>query len=134
MTLVVLGTDIQLAPSTDGYYDRVLQNGNWVMLNGIECLQNDIDLCINTRYGEMIGNPTYQNWGNNAWSAIKMNNNSVMRTMIQESFQTALNGISRVRSVDYLNIRYDSGSLPGVDVTYSVTSIDDSTVIGTVSL
>ena len=134
MTLTVLGTDIQLAPSTDGYYDRVLQNGNWVILNGIECLQNDIDLCINIRYGEMIGNPTYQNWGNNAWSAIKMNNNSVMRTMIQESFQTALQGISRVRSVDYLNITYDSGSLPGVDVTYSVTSIDDSTVIGTVSL
>ena len=133
-TFNILGKDIQLAPSTDGYYDRVLQNGDWVMLNGIECLQNDIDLCLNVRYGEMVNNPTYGNWGNPAWNDIKLNNNGLMRTAIQEAFSNAILGISRVKSLDYINIVFDPTPPGGVDVTYSVTGMDDQSVTGTVSL
>jgi len=119
--------DMQILPNSNGYYDRVLENNDFRIISGRDCLQQACDLKLNTRWGE-IQNPTYQEWGNHAWEAIKENNTDLARIMIEESFRSALEEIDIVGSVDYLEVEFDPTPPGGVRVTYSVTGTDGTKI------
>lgn len=122
--------DIQISPSSDGYYDRVLENNDFRIITGIDCLKQKCDLKLNTRWGEMKNNPTYRGWGNHAWEAIKENNTEMARVMIEESFRSALEELDGVASVDYLAVEIDQTPPGGVQVIYAVTGTDGSKTEG----
>jgi hypothetical protein len=119
--------DIQIASIRDGYYDRVLENNDFQLISGRDCLQQVCDLKLNTRWGE-IQNPTYQEWGNHAWEAIKENNTEMARVMIEESFRQALEELDCVGTIDYLEVEIDPTPPGGVRVVYSVTGTDGTKI------
>ncbi len=128
--MVDFGKDVQILPSSNGYYDRVLENNDFKIISGTEYLQQACDLKLNTRWGEMRNNPTYQSWGNHAWEAIKENNTDMARVMIEESFRSALEELDGVASIDYLAVEFDQTPPGGVRVIYAVRGTDSTKANG----
>ena len=122
----MLSKDIKIT-HTSGYYDRILENNNLKTITGINCLKQACDLKLNTRYGE-IQNPTYKEWGNHAWEAMKENNINLARIMVKESFRSALTEINGISTVNYLEVEFDKTPPGGIHVTYIVTGTDGTEI------
>lgn len=121
--------DHKLIPKSNGLYDVSYVAGDITPTEGLDSLKNAIIIKIMTAYQELYhtSNPTYQNFGNRAWSLIKANRTSTTAYKIEQYTLEALKEIRRIRTVDELKVTEDK-TCDGYVLEYTVTSINDEQV------
>jgi hypothetical protein len=131
-TFGVLDKDIKYEHLGHGFYDRKVESGDFKNVEGLESLSTACLLTIMTAFQEMSKNPTYKNFGCNAWSKIKKNRTRLTLMEIKNDVEKALESISRVKTVN--NVEVLELQSKELKVNYSVTGINDQILTGGVYL
>lgn len=131
----ILGKDIKLKYVNYGQYDREWLGQDFVTVSDMDALDAGIKVKLLTVFGELGYNPTYAQFGNRTWFLMKQNLNKLTITQVKSYTQTALSEMYRIATVDLVTatpaVEVDPG---GVDVFYSVTTIDDRKLSGGISI
>jgi hypothetical protein len=126
--------DIQISPSSNGYFDYNFFNGDFVSIDGLNALTNSLILKLMTLFGEMKNNPLYSQWGNHASENLKSVNTMLTREKIKEDFTLAITETYGVKSLDNITVDYDPTPPGGVNVIFNFTALDDNISTVQVSL
>lgn len=126
-----LNEDVKLVSDEYGKYDLDMDNGDYVNVTGLNSLQNACIIAILTRFRELKNIPTYANFGCRVHDQIKDNQNKMTEYKIETAIFDTLNRMRRIRVVNSVKI---SKMTDGYDIEFSVTSINDETVGGRLSL
>lgn len=124
--------DIGMVQRSNGHWDLWFDNGDLVPATELHSLQVGIIIaCLTSwNYLNRYGNPTYEVFGNRAYSLLKANKSSMVRYKIQQFFLECLKRMRRVYEVVYLEV-YEVDSEPyKYFVEFEVISIDNSLVSG----
>jgi phage gp46-like protein len=133
-TYIVLDKDINLKYLGNGSYDRELINNDFNLVENIDSLHNGIRIKLMMIWGEMKNNPTYKSCGNRAYGKLKANNIKLTQVAIKDYFNTALNEMSRILSVDDIQVDTEQMDSNRLIVTYMVTTVTDQHIKGGVEL
>lgn len=126
-----LNEDVQLKSNQFGKFDIQIQNGDYVNVTGNRSLLNACIIAIMTRYGE-LQNSTYNEFGCHAHSVTKENQTQFTRYKLELYLSETLERMRRIKTVDSINIKSNQDS--GYDVDFTVTSINDETIQGSVTI
>lgn len=127
--------DHLLFEKTNHLYDLAYNIGDEIPISEEDGLKNAIIIKLLTGYQELYktDNPTYQNFGNRAWELIKANKTSDNAFKIEQYSYEALNEIRRIKSVNEIKVT-DNLDNHGYNIFFNVTSLNDTDVIGDVSI
>lgn len=127
-----LNMDVKLKTDEYGLFDIKMENGDYVNVTGLNSLLNACIITIMTRYGEMVGNPTYDEFGCHVHQLIKDNQTKMFLFKLENYIYNVLLDMRRVKSVNEVNVsRIDVNEY---SVKFDVTSINDEIVKGSVVL
>ena len=126
-----LNEDIKLVDNGYGEYDMEFTNGDIVNLTGVDSLYNAIIIAILTRYRELKHNQLYDEFGCKVHELIKANKSRMAKYRIEKYVEETLLNMRRIRRINSLSVNEIEN---GYQVEFNVTSINDETVNGTVSL
>lgn len=131
-----LNEDIQLKPNeTNSKWDIQWDNGDLVNVTGNESLKNAICIAIMTRYEELNHNELYSGFGCRIHELIKSNKSSMTKFKIELFVKTVLDKMRRIKSVNWIEVTDSPHNNNFMYlISFSVTSISDDTIIGSVSL
>lgn len=125
-----LNEDVKLTSDEYGKYDLDMCNGDYINVSGNDSLLNACIIAILTRFKE-LKNPTYSEFGCRAHELIKYNQTKITKFKLETYINDVLIRMRRIRTVNYINITQDS---PDYKVEFSVTSINDEIIKGSLSL
>lgn len=140
--LKVLNKDFRLKKVYDrnnrdiGKFDRDLQGGDWVRVDGIESYHNGVIMSIMTIPGELKHNPLYgPSFGNKSWYLLKDLNNDINRVRKDEYTREVLEKMHRTENVEKIITTHDPRGLdPDKMVTnFTLKTITDEKVEITVN-
>ena len=126
-----LNEDIKLVDNGYGEYDMEFSNGDIVNLTGVESLHNAIIIAILTRFRELNHNQLYDEFGCRVHEEVKANHGRMTKYRIEKHIEETLQKMRRIRSVNSITVTEIE---QGYKVHFNITSINDETVNGTVSL
>jgi len=126
-----LNEDVQLVSDEYGKYDLDMHNGDYINTVGLVTLRNACIIAIMTRLNE-IKNETYQDFGCRVHDLIKGNKTKMLVFNLESDIDETLNNMRRIKEVNSLEITEDEAE--SYLVEFSVTSINDEIVKGSVSL
>jgi hypothetical protein len=129
-----LGRDIDIhRRNEDGRWDRTLEKGDFKLLKGKDCVENDITIALLTAYNELgsKGLSTYNNFGNHSYELLKENKSSMLVFKLENYFKEVINKIRRVKTV--LNLEILEYNIHSFDVIFSVDTLQDVTISGEVN-
>lgn len=127
-----LNEDVQLKPDEFNRWDLQMENGDYVNVTGNQSLQNAICIAIMTRYGELKGNPLYDEFGCHLHELIKANKSPMVEYEIELFTMEVLENMRRIEEVNWIEIT-DSEDYT-YKITFNVTSINDEMVEGSVEI
>ena len=126
-----LNEDVRLVSDEYGKYDLDMDNGDYINVLGNESLLNACIIAILTRYNELKENPTYNGFGCRVHDLVKENQKKLTKFKLETYINEVLTNMRRIRKVNYINITQE----PEVyEVEFSITSINDEIVKGSLSL
>lgn len=143
MTLETLNKDIRLEHVGFGQYDIIFSGEtlegsdslgkDLEFAEGLESLEMGIIHAILTGYKELAknDNPTYTNYGNNAYSQLKANQNDFTEYKIKEYTRISLENIRRIQYIENLEIEAENGIYI---ITYVVRTITDEILANTITI
>ena len=108
-----------------------IKNGDYENITGIKSLENACKIAILTRFGE-IKTDTYSEFGCHAHEVIKDNQNTLTRYKLEMYTTEVLENIRRIDTVDSVTIT-DNNDF-NYDVDFTVTSINDEKISGSVTI
>ena len=126
-----LNEDVKLKSDQYGQYDISMKNGDYENVTGLESLNNACIIAIMTRFDE-IKTETYNEFGCLAHELVKDNQTPLTSSKLEIYITEVLENIRRIDSVDSLTITNNNDAEYNVDFT--VTSINDETISGSVTL
>jgi phage gp46-like protein len=127
-----LNEDVKLKSDEYGLFDLDMDNGDYVNVTGLDSLKNACIIAIMTRYGELTGNPTYDEFGCQAHELPKMNQNRLFLFKLEAYVNDVLSKMRRVKSVNQIKITRTD--VHDYQVEFDITSINDEIVKGSVVL
>lgn len=127
-----LNEDVKLKCDEYGDWDLDMDNGDYINTTGLKTLQNACIIAIMTRFGELIGNPTYEEFGCRVHELIKDNKTKLTFYKLETYITDVLQQMRRISLVNYVNIT--ENEVNSYTVNFSVTSINDEIVEGSVTL
>lgn len=127
-----LNEDVNLKCDEYGKWDLDIVNGDYVNTTGLDTLKNACIIAIMTRFGELTGNPTYDEFGCRVHELIKDNKTKLTVFKLESYIDETLSNMRRIYEVNYIQITEDDQE--NYVVNFSVTSINDELVKGSVSL
>ena len=127
-----LNEDVRLKSDKYGFFDLDMSNGDYVNVTGVDSLQNACIIAIMTRYGELVGNPTYDEFGCMAHELPKQNQNRLFNFKLESYINDTLSRMRRIRTVNQINVRRIG--IHDYQVEFDITSINDEIVKGSVVL
>lgn len=134
MSLDKLNKAFKLEYKGYGKWDRKLVSGNWVHVDGTDSLFNAVVVKLMMIFDELKDNPTYKEIGNKSWWHLKDNNARLTQVKIKEYTKQALKEMSRIKSVDYIEIEANKLDPYKVTVRFVVTGIGEVEVGGEVTI
>ncbi len=126
-----LNEDVNLKCDEYGKWDLDMDNGDYVNTTGLVTLRNACIIAIMTRYNE-IKTDTYDGFGCKAHELIKDNKTKLTRFKLETYIEEVLRDMRRVHEVNYVDISENTSE--SYHVNFSVTSINDEIVKGSVAL
>ena len=126
-----LNEDVKLVGNEYGKYDLDMDNGDYINVIGLDSLKNACIIAILTRFRELKNNPTYSEFGCRAHELIKDNQRKLTRYKIETYINDVLTKMRRIRTINYITVTQRD---PDYYVEFSVTSINDETIKGSLSL
>ena len=127
-----LNEDVKLTSDAYGDWDLDMDNGDYINTTGLVTLNNACIIAIMTRFGELIGNPTYGEFGCHVHELIKDNKTKLTLYKLETDIKEVLDKMRRISQVNFVKIsEYDAHSYL---VKFGVTSINDEMVEGSVTL
>jgi phage gp46-like protein len=133
-TYETLHKDVLLEYKGYGIFDRKVQAGDFVRVEGIDSLYTAICFKIMTIFNELKDNPTFGKWGNKAHYLLKENLNPVNLVAIRDYTEQALLEMRRVKEINSIAVNPDKLDEFRVNVEFSVTAINDETISGGVTI
>ncbi len=130
--LKTLNEDVKLKSDEYGKYDLDMDNGDYINVTGNNSLQNACIIAILTRFQELFDVPHYTEFGCRIHELIKDNQTKMLLFKMETSVNEVLNNMRRVRTVNYVKI--EKSGVHTHTVSFSITSINDETITGSVSL
>lgn len=129
-----LHKDVMFEYKGYGIYDRKVQAGDFVRVEGIDSLYTAICLKIMLIFNELKDNPTFKEQGNKSHYLIKGNLNPVNLVAIRDYTEQALLEMRRVKQINSISVQPDRLDEFRVNVEFSVTAINDEMITGGVTL
>lgn len=127
-----LNEDVQLKPDEYNRWDLQFENKDYVNVTGKDSLHNAICIAIMTRYEELQKTPLYAGFGCRIHELIKANKSSMVSYKIELFVTEVLENMRRVQEINFVEVTDDENAK--YKVTFSVTSINDDLVEGSVSI
>ena len=127
-----LNEDVQIKQDEFARWDIQIQNGDYVNVTGHESLKNAICIAIMTRYGELYTNPTYNEFGCRIHELIKANKSQMVKYKIELFVTEVLEKMRRIQLINWIEI--EESDINNYCISFSVTSINDEIVEGSVTL
>lgn len=127
-----LNEDVQLKPDEYNRWDLQFENKDYVNVTGKDSLHNAICIAIMTRYEELQNTPLYAGFGCRIHELIKANKSSMVSYKIELFVTEVLENMRRVQEINFVEVTDDENAK--YKVTFSVTSINDDLVEGSVSI
>ena len=127
-----LNQDVELKSNEYGRWDLNMENGDYVNTTGLPTLKNACIIAILTRYGELMENPTYHEFGCHVHRIIKDNKTKMNLFKIENYITQTLNNIRRVKTVNELKIIENEHDT--YNVYFTITSHNDETIKGNVNI
>lgn len=127
-----LNEDVRLKSDEYGSFDLDMRNGDYVNVTGTASLLNACIIAIMTRYGELIDNPTYSEFGCRVHELIKDNQTKLFLFKLETHIRNVLNSMRRIARINNINIK--KTDVNEYTVEFDVTSINDEIVKGSVVL
>jgi phage gp46-like protein len=129
-----LNEDVQLKSDEYGRWDLDFFNGDIVYVDGLKSLENACIIAIMTRYNELEHNPLYKDFGCRIHELVKENQSLMVEYKIKEFIQDTLKKMRRIKKVNWVEVKVSKQDTYKYDVSYSITSIDDGTIVSNLSL
>lgn len=129
-----LNEDVHLKSDKYGRWDLDFNNGDIVYVDGLKSLENACVIAIMTRYNELGKNPLYQGFGCRVHELIKENQSLMVQYKIKEFIQDTLKSMRRIKKVNWIEVKVSSQDFHKYDVSFSITSIDDNSLVSSLSL
>lgn len=126
-----LNEDVNLNCDEYGKWDLDMDNGDYVNTTGLVTLRNACIIAIMTRYNE-IKTDTYDGFGCKAHELIKDNKTKMTLFKLETYIEEVLRDMRRIQNVNYVEISEETSE--SYYVNFSVTSINDETIKGSVAL
>lgn len=126
-----LNEDVKLKSDEYGKWDLDMCNGDYVNVTGLVSLNNACIIAIMTRFNE-VKTDTYDGFGCKAHELIKDNKTKLTLFKLETYIEDVLNDMRRVQEVNYVDISENTSE--SYHVNFSVTSINDETIKGSVAL
>ena len=126
-----LNEDVRLKSDEYGKWDLNMCNGDYVNCTGLVSLNNACIIAIMTRFNE-VKTDTYDGFGCKAHELIKDNKTELTLFKLETYIEDVLNDMRRVQEVNYVDISENTSE--SYHVNFSVTSINDEIVKGSVAL
>lgn len=126
-----LNEDVNLKCDEYGNWDLDMTNGDYVNTTGLVTLRNACIIAIMTRYNE-VKTSTYESFGCKAHELVKDNKTKLTLFKLENYIEEVLTDMRRIHEVNYVNISEDNSEK--YLVNFSVTSINDEIVKGSVAL
>lgn len=127
-----LNEDVQLVSDEYGKYDLDFDNGDYINVTGTNSLHNACVIAILTRYNELKRIPHYTGFGCRVHDLIKGNKTKLQRFKLETSINETLTNMRRIKTVNDITIVDEDTD--SYFVEFDVTSINDETIRGRVSL
>ncbi|WP_407454414.1 hypothetical protein [Methanobrevibacter sp.] len=129
-----LNMDVQLKPSseTSQHYDVQMENGDFVNVSGKKSLYNAIVIAIMTRFNELQDIPLYNGFGCRAHELIKARKTEMVKYEIELFITEVLENMRRIKEINSVELIESENH--NYKINYSVQSINDETVNGSVEL
>ena len=127
-----LNKDIALFKRQNGAWDLLFDKGDLVSATELHSLQIGIIIACLTSWNYLAryGNPTYVEFGNEAYALLKKNKGINTRYKIEQFFKDCLNRMRRVYRVEYISVNEVYNNPYMYHVFFSVTSISNQLVDG----
>lgn len=128
-----LNMDVQLKPVSDTsqHYDIQIENGDFVNVTGKNSLYNAIIIAIMTRFNELQEIPLYDGFGCRAQELVKARKTEMVKYKIELFITDVLENMRRIKEINFVELIESENSYK---INYSVESINDETVNGSVEL
>lgn len=128
-----LNMDVQLKPVSDTsqHYDIQIENGDFVNVTGKNSLYNAIIIAIMTRFNELQEIPLYEGFGCRAHELVKARKTEMVKYKIELFITDVLENMRRIKEINFVELIESENSYK---INYSVESINDETVNGSVEL
>lgn len=127
-----LNEDVKLTSNEYGEWDIKIEDGDYVNVTGLESLANACIIMIMTRYNELHNNPLYTGFGCRVHELIKDNQTSMVLYKMELFITEALESMRRVQTVNSVNVKRNDAY--GFNIYFDITSINDETIRGGVTL
>ena len=129
-----LNEDVQVLPvsSTADHWDIQMKNGDYVNVTGKESLRNAICIAIMTRFNELDFIQLYNGFGCRAHELIKANKSEMVRYEIELFISEVLENMRRIQQLNSLKV--SDSNAGSYLVEFTVTSINDETITGSVNI
>lgn len=129
-----LNEDVKLVSDSYGSWDLDMDNGDYINVTGLDSLLNACIIAILTRFNELYPNPTYTDFGCHVHELIKANQTRLVLYQIETDITDVLLKMRRVNIVNFVNVSENKTDAGEYDVNFSITSINDEIVEGSVSI
>lgn len=129
-----LNEDVKVLPvsSTADHWDIQMKNGDYVNVTGKESLRNAICIAIMTRFNELDFIQLYNGFGCRAHELIKANKSEMVRYEIELFISEVLENMRRIQQLNSLKV--SDSNAGSYLVEFTVTSINDETITGSVNI
>jgi hypothetical protein len=129
-----LNEDMQLTSDDYGRWDLKFEDGDIVNLEGLDSLVNACVIAIMTRKNELYDNPLYVDFGCRVHELIKDNKSFMTVYKIEQFITDTLENMRRVKKVNWVKVYDSKHDYYSYDVVFNITSIDNLTGKGELSL
>lgn len=129
--LKTLNEDAKLKSDMYGVWDLDMHDGDYINVTGNASLFNACVIAIMTRYNE-LKMPLYNGFGCRVHELIKDNQTKMFLYKLELSIREVLEKMRRIRTVNEITIK--KSDVHEFNVGFSITSINDEIIRGSVSL
>lgn len=128
-----LHEDVLLKPDEFNQWDVQFSNGDWVNVTGQDSLKNAICIAIMTRYQE-LDMPLYKDFGCRIHELIKGNTGNMHRYKMELFVEDVLKKMRRIHKINDITVETVDSEIFKHRISFSVTSISDELVEGSVEV
>lgn len=129
--LKTLNEDAKLKSDMYGVWDLDMHDGDYINVTGNNSLLNACIIAIMTRFNE-LKMPLYTGFGCRVHELIKDNQTKMFLYKLELSIREVLEKMRRIRTVNEITIK--KSDVHEFTVSFSITSINDEIIRGSVSL